>query len=146
MGIANLQFKALDQGSREITVKIGKEHIGDIEILDDNLIDFEIDFTALVHHTSLRKTFMPIPKYPPIIEDISFIANEDVATAELLKTISEADKLIAEVILLDRYKDARTFHILYQHPEKNLSTEDVQDVRKHIIKSVQEKHNARLKT
>ena len=146
LGIKTLTFTALDQGSREVAVKIGNEKVGEVEMLDDNLIDFELDFAQIIKHATLKKTYKPLPKYPPIIEDISFIIDEAVPTANVLETIQKTDKLIAQASLLDRYKDSRTFHILYQHSEKNLTNEEVAEVREKIIKAVKDKHGAKLKS
>lgn len=145
LGIRNIGFKSLDQGSREIAVKISNEKIGQIEILDDNLIDFELDFVKILTHASLKKTFTPLPKYPPIIEDLSLLIAESIPTAEIIKTIKESHKLIEEVTLIDRYKNARTFRMAFRDNEKNLSTEDAKTIRGAILQQLKETHKATQK-
>ena len=47
LGIKNLTFKQSEKTGNGSSIYIEKEYLGEIEILDSNLIDFEINF--LVH-------------------------------------------------------------------------------------------------
>jgi phenylalanyl-tRNA synthetase beta subunit len=62
-----------------------------------------------------------------------------------MEVIKKQSPLIMEVSLLDKYQDTRTFHIIYQSYEKNLTNEEVGEIRKKILKSLREKLHARLK-
>jgi phenylalanyl-tRNA synthetase beta chain len=110
--------------------------LGEIEILDTNLIDFELNFALLIKHATLKKEYKPLNKFPPIIEDLSITVDTDVKTDELIANIQSQSNLITNVSLKDSYKDSRTFHINYQDPEKNLTNEEVSRVREKIISSV----------
>lgn len=144
-GIKNLSFSQVGTSSLETEIKIGKIVIGSIEILDDTLVNFELHFEVLTRHATLSKTFQPLAKYPPIIEDISLIVDESIPTGDIIKTIENESSLITEVTLLDKYENSRTFHILYQHGQKNLTTDDISDVRKSLIKSLKDKYKAEVK-
>jgi phenylalanyl-tRNA synthetase beta chain len=146
LGIEHASFNSLDQGSREIAVKIGSDKIGEIELLDDDLIDFELDFNKILRHATIKKTFTPLAKYPPVIEDISFILADNIPTADIIKTIQDSSKFIEEVQLIDRYKDSRTFRVTFRDPVKNLSARDAEVIRNLILKSVKEKFRAIQKT
>ncbi len=119
--------------------------LGSIEILDESTIDFELSFDVLRQEATLKKVYSPITKFPPIIEDLAIIADEKVLTGELVETIKEQSQLIVEVSLLDQYEATRTFHILYQHPERNLTNEEVGEIREKILQVLKEKFDARLK-
>ncbi len=144
MGIKKISFSQAGT-SLETEVKIGKTIIGIIEILDDSLINFELNFEAMIEHASLHKVYKPLAKYPPIIEDISLIIDDSVATGEIIQLILEESPLISEVSLLDRYEDSRTFHILYQHPSKNLTNDEITKIRESVIRTLEKKYKAQLK-
>ncbi len=106
---------------------------------------FEINYSALLTKIETVKTFTPVPKFPPIIEDISLIAPGDVSTGEIIKTITKQSTLISEVTLLNKYENTRTFHIIYQSTEKNLTNKEIGEIREKILKALKDKHGARLK-
>lgn len=115
-----------------------------IEVLDEGVF-FEINFSESLKKAKSQKTFIPIPEYPPVIEDLAIIADENVKTGELMEEIKKQSPLVAEVSLLDQFKNSRTFHILYQHKERNLTTEEVAKIRDKIVTSLAEKFKAKLK-
>ncbi len=111
----------------------------------DEGVYFELDYSKLVKEFVKIKEFKPIPKFPPINEDMAIVAPMDVPAGDLIKTIKSQSALIADVSILDKYKDVRTFHIIYQSKEGNLKNEEVGEIREKIIKTLKSKHNARLK-
>ncbi len=144
-GITNLKFEAISKVGLETLVKIGEKELGTIEVLDEDLINFELNFEILVDHATLKKRYKKIPKVPPIIEDLAFIIDESIPTGEIIETIRKISPLIREVSLLDRFEQTRTFHILYQHEERNLTDEEVSQIRKDIISTLERKYKAKLK-
>jgi phenylalanyl-tRNA synthetase beta subunit len=143
--ITHLLFKPVDNGSSGAEIYIESEKIGDIEILDKEVIDFEIDFGSLIKYATAKKTFIPLAKYPPIIEDMTFIISDTVTVGEIINSIKKQSELIRNVSLFDRYKDTRTFRITYQHAEKNLTTADVAPVREKISKTLKETLHLQIK-
>lgn len=142
--IRNVQFTSLsDRFGAKITIE--KQELGTIEILDDTTITFELDFKLLISFANAKKIFTPISKYPAIVEDLAIIAPADIQTGDLMEVIKKQSKLIREVSLLDKYKDTRTFHVVYQSFDKNLNDKEVGEIRDTILKVLKEKHNARLK-
>lgn len=114
-----------------------------IQILNDGIF-FEMDFSELLKKINNNKTFKSLPKYPPIVEDISVIA-DDVKTSDLIDEMKSQSSLITDISLLDRFQNSRTFHIVYQNKNRNLTTEEVRIVREKILKKLAEKFNAKLK-
>lgn len=118
-------------------VHIEKEKIGTIEELDDEIVDFELSFEKIAAHATLKKKFIPLAKYPPIVEDLTVEISEEISTGEIIEIIKKQSPLIRRVTLLDKYKNRRTFHIIYQSDEKSLTTEDIAEIRKKITASLQ---------
>lgn len=84
------------------------------------------------------------PKFPPIIEDVSFIVSDAFLVGDFISAVKQLDPLITSVSLLDAYEDKRTFTIRYSHPDRTLSSESITPLRDKIIALAQEKFGARL--
>jgi phenylalanyl-tRNA synthetase beta chain len=145
LGIKNLSFKQSERAGNGASIYIEKEYLGEIEILDSNLIDFEINFELLIGHATLKKTYKSLNKFPPIVEDLSINVDTKIETNDLIIDIKLQDDLVTEVTLKDSYKDSRTFHINYQDPDKNLTNLEVSKIREKIIASLKEKFKASVR-
>ncbi len=139
LGITGIEFTSQDKSGLETNIVIDKEEIGTIEILDDDLINAEINFEALMKSASIKRTYTPLPKYPSIFEDLTVILPKSVTTGDVIKVVHGSDDLIKSVILIDSYQDSRTYHIEYQDSEKNLSTTEVKSIHEKILTNLQEK-------
>ncbi len=106
----------------------------------------ELDVAALVAHAKKEKTYRPIPKFPPIVEDLSFVVPSGTNVGPMMDVIKSADPLIARVSLLDVHENNRTFHVTYLDPEKNLTNEDVKPIHEKIITLMEETFGATIKT
>ena len=142
--ITDFQFKQLS-GGNGAKIVIDKQELGTLEILDETTITFELDFATMLKHATLKKHYKPLSKYPPIVEDLAIIAPLETTTGDLMEEIKKQSKLIREVSLLDKYKETRTFHIVYQSYDNNLNDKEAGDIRKKILKALKEKFHARLK-
>lgn len=145
LGIEKLFFKPSKQGGLGASVYIEKEYIGEIEVFDSELINFELNFEITLKHATNKKVFKPLAKHPPIIEDISLVVKEDILTGDIIETIEKQSEIIKQVTLLDKYENTRTFHIMYQDAQKNLTQEEVEKIRDRILKVVAEKFDAHTK-
>jgi phenylalanyl-tRNA synthetase beta chain len=144
-GITNISFAQLPSERTGATIFIGKEELGVIEILNDTTVDFELDFAVFLKHVKQKRIHIPPSKYPPIVEDITVVTSADTLTGDLMETITNQSKLIGGVSLLDKYQDTKTFHIVYQSNQKNLTNEDIKPIREKIIEALKTKHQARIK-
>jgi phenylalanyl-tRNA synthetase beta chain len=145
VGIKKLSFKQSEKSGNGASIYIDKEYLGEIEILDTHIIDFELNFTLLLKHANIKKEYKPLSKFPSIVEDLSIIADVDIKTEDLINNIYSQSNLITDVSLKDSYKDSRTFHINYQDPSKNLTNEEVSKVREKIKASLKKEFNASVR-
>ena len=143
LGINNYKFKNRDEPGAEVF--IASERIGYIEILNNNLIDFELNFELILKHTSNKKVYKSLAKFPPIIEDITFVLGQEINTGDVIEEIKLQSFLISNVNLKDQFEDSKTFHIVYQAEDKNLTNKEIAEIREQIIKSVTTKFMARVK-
>ena len=146
VGIEIYKFKQSERGGLGASVFINKDYLGEVEVLDNHIVDLELDFETLLKNVTLKKIYEPISKYPPVIEDLALVIDSSVSTGEIIEAIYKENGLIQEVSLLDEYADTRTFHIVYQNPEKNLTNEEVSGVRKIILKNLDQYFGAKLKS
>jgi len=175
MGIDNVSFKtwvgrepyfipgrtAVIETSKNLLGIIGEinpQVLSKFEILN-KVVLLDLDFEALVKLATTTKTYIPIPKYPAIIEDLTFIFKPQTPVGELIQLIKEVSfpakgrgpstrrigAIIQKVELIDSYKDTRTFRITYQNPQKTLTDKEVGKIREKIIKRVKQKFGTGLK-
>lgn len=107
---------------------------------------FNLSIRVLTDHASWGKKYTPVPQYPPIIEDLTFIVKPRTPVGYLIQLIKDASLIIQSVELIDSYQDSHTFKITYQSPKKTLTDKEVGKVREKIIKAIEKKFKARLKT
>jgi len=144
-GIKKLSFRQSEKAGNGASIYINKDYLGEIEILDTHLIDFELNFALLLKNASIKKEYKPLGKFPPIVEDLSITVDTNIKTEELITCIQSQSALITDVTLKDSYRDSRTFHIYYKDPEKNLTNEDVSKIREKIITSLQKQFKASVR-
>lgn len=145
LGIKNITFKNSEKGGLGASLYLNKEYLGEIEVLDNNLVDFEINFDLVRKFANVKKEYKALGKYPPVIEDISIVVNSEIKTESIIVLIQQQSDLITDVSLKDTFEDSRTFRIVYQDPEKNLTKEDIAPVRKNITASLKETFKAAIK-
>lgn len=146
LSINNLEFKSGNKTDADkIDIYAHEEFLGAIELRDKNTIGFELNFELLLKYATLKKTYAPISSFPPITEDLAIIAPKNILTGTIMDTIKKQNPLITNVSLLDKFENTRTFHIIYQSYEKNLTDKEIEPIRAKILKVLNEKFNAKLK-
>ena len=141
VGIRNYEFKKAKSGSGA-DVYIKKDYLGQIEQLEDNVIDFELEFEVILKNVSSKKIYSPASKYPEAIEDLRFEIDEKVPYEKIVKTIKEQSSLIKKIELLDVFKTKKTFRVIYQSDKKNLTAQDLEQVREKIISALKKSFRA----
>ncbi|HUW24038.1 MAG TPA: phenylalanine--tRNA ligase subunit beta [Patescibacteria group bacterium] len=135
-------------------ILVGKELVGRVgEVSQAVLAEFginrpvaflDLDLAALEKLVIPIKTYQPVSKYPPIIEDFSFVVPPKTLVAEIVQSIKQVNPLIISVELIDIYDQTRTFRIIYQSKEKSLTDKEIVLIRNSIINRL-EKDGVRLK-
>jgi phenylalanyl-tRNA synthetase beta chain len=141
---ARLAELVLKNNSLGIFGEIKKEILARFGIKGKVFI-FDLDFKELAKAASNKKEYRPIPKYPPVIEDFSFVLPPKTYLGEIIKTIKGIDLIIKSVDLIDSFEDTRTLRIVYQDKNKTLTDQGVEKIREKIIKTVEEKFKAKIK-
>ncbi len=109
------------------------------------VVILELDVSVMTKHANPAKKYMPIPKYPPVVEDLSFNVLPGTQTNKMIDVLQAQHRLIHTVTLLDTYKNSRTFRITYRDLSRTLSTDDVKPIREKLIRVAEQTFNATLK-
>ncbi len=113
--------------------------------ISSRIILFEIDFNSLLENATLSKKYTPLPLYPPIIEDLSFVVPPKIPIGKIIQSIKSTSSIIKSVDLLDIYKNTKTFRIIYQHPLKTLNNKEITKIREKIIEKVEKEFKVKIK-
>ncbi len=156
-GVIDLIFKSLGIKLSSIDYKdsdiyFGKRVIGQINIVQDKFVVFEIDIKFLLNFQNLTKKYIPISPYPPIKRDLAFLIETKYKWKEIFETIINVNPLIKSIDLFDIFVDKKfgnkrnlAFHIIYQSPSRTLTSEEINEIQKNIIEIMKKRFYAQLR-
>ncbi len=138
----------------EIFGKIGMIHPKIAKAFDikKDLTLANIDFTKFAKFARHNKSFNPLPEFPAIERDLALVCARNIAWESLEKFISQHHPLIASVEYLSTYTGQElgsnksiALRITFQSKERTLISQEIDDVIKNLVKSLQEKFNVKLR-
>jgi phenylalanyl-tRNA synthetase beta chain len=115
--------------------------------------DFDLDVLASV--TPWRYASLPVPEYPPVLEDMAVIVDEAVPAAQVEETIRKAGgRLLSDVRLFDVFRGAQigegkkslAYSLTYQNPERTLTDADAVQIRQRIVRRLDQELGAKLRS
>lgn len=114
----------------------------------------ELDFDVMAGLQQDAIKFVEMPKYPGSSRDIALVLDEDVPASKIEATIKAHDTGIMEnVELFDVYqgeqiekgKKSLAYSILFRHPERTLTDDDINPVMDEILSDLKNGFNAQLR-
>ncbi len=114
----------------------------------------EINFNTLFDLQLPEPTYVPLPKYPTVSRDLSFICDEAVTVAQAEAVISEAaGKLLRNIRLFDIYrgtgvadgKKSLAFSLELRADDRTLTDADSEKVTANVLNALSEKLGAVLR-
>lgn len=115
----------------------------------------ELDFERIVELTRLDIKYNPLPKYPSMVRDIAVVVKEEVMAGEIEKTIKEhGGDLLESIKLFDIYRGNQieegnksiAYSITYRSHEKTLTDEEINHIQNKVIKDLEDKIGAKLRS
>ncbi len=125
--------------SYSFNIEVESSSLGYLKMLDDGMIVSEIDLKGMLSFAKEYESFKTIPTHPPQIENFTVKIPEGTEVGGIIESIKSVSNLVTEIKLSDIYKDAYTFKISYQHPEKTLNDKEVEKIRIKIQNRLKEK-------
>ncbi len=116
---------------------------------------FGMNWLNLVELHKEAVVYKPIPKYPGVELDLAILVPRKTVWNDVLKNIFETEnKLVKEVKLFDVYegrgmepgKKSLAFRVVYLSDERTLKLEEVKNVEQKIIKKLEQKFGAKLRS
>ncbi len=119
------------------------------------VIAADLDLDALIGLVPDRYEMVPVPTYPPVLEDLAFVVDEQLPAGRVAAAIRQAaGRIVTDITLFDVYrgdqigpgKKSLAYSITYQSTEKTLSDNDVAQIRQRIIRRLDQELGAKLRT
>jgi phenylalanyl-tRNA synthetase beta chain len=139
-------------------------HLGEIgKVRDDVMNNFDLPRDVYILEVNLTRmaqlkrdevVFTPIPRYPPVLRDISLLVSEETKSQEILNIImGTAKNMISDVDIFDLYtgeqieagKKSIALTVKYQSPERTLTDGEVNDVHDSVIEILTKQLDARIR-
>ncbi|MFH0827170.1 MAG: phenylalanine--tRNA ligase subunit beta [Candidatus Omnitrophota bacterium] len=164
MGIAEFQFTHSALPS-SMDIHAGKERIGLMMMLgrkalerlgikNKNVFLLELSLEKLFSLASLERTFAPLPKYPGITRDISFLLKNTVSVRELLDALlAQGQPLLCSIQIVDFYKGKQipsgykglTISCLYRSEERTLTETEISPVHTLLCSTLTDRFAAKIR-
>lgn len=107
-----------------------------------------IDFEYLLQK-KLKVSYLPQPKFPSVIEDISFFVGEKNLAVKIVSFIKNFDSLIDEVEVFDAFEKGQelslTVRINFRSPSRTLVSSEIEKLRLKLEKELMKKFKVNLR-
>lgn len=153
----------LFDANQSAIVKIGDQILGKIGVLNSTLTEHfglenqvagaELNLSKIYNLPNIGKSYHPISKYPPIIEDISAIFSIYTPQSDITSQIKKASGMVKKIEVIDIFEDPKlgelkksiTLRLTYQKPSATPSQEEVNKERTLIIKALETNLRAKVR-
>lgn len=109
------------------------EVLGDIYVLDNNRFAVDLLFSNLIKLRKRHPRYIQISQYPPIIQDFTLELDSSVKIGDVIRQIYDMSYLVNRVVYINSYNGKHSFRVNFLDRNRNLSEEDVIDIRDKII-------------
>jgi phenylalanyl-tRNA synthetase beta chain len=115
----------------------------------------EFDLEEILPYVPRRYDIVPVPAFPPVLEDLAIVVAEDIPAARVAEIIQKAGgEMVTSLKLFDVYrgekigpgKKSLAYSLTYQAPDRTLTDQEVARLRQHIIQSLERELDARLRS
>jgi phenylalanyl-tRNA synthetase beta chain len=115
----------------------------------------ELEVNTILRAAPVLFNAEPVPVFPPVLEDIAVIVDEDLPAERVVEVIMQSGgKMLKGVRLFDIYrgpqlgegKKSLAYSMTYQAPDRTLTDAEAQKIRQRIIRGLEQELSARIRT
>ncbi len=131
----------------QTTINVNNKIIGYIGILKSSITQKHaikdkitvawLNFEQLSTYATKNKTYIPIPKYPPVIEHLTFYNNKHILASKIIQTALDSNQLINVVNIIDHYQQKLSLKITYLDKNQNLSDDKIKPIRQKLVQDIE---------
>jgi phenylalanyl-tRNA synthetase beta chain len=119
------------------------------------LLAAELDVRLILEEIPASYTVEAPPAYPPVLEDLAIIVDEDLPAGRMQDLIRQTGgKVVRQVKLFDLFRGAQigegkkslAYSITYQAADRTLTDKDVSAIRQKIIRRLEQELGAKLRS
>jgi len=148
---------ALFMSGKSILAWVGEIHPDLADQLDrkEPMIAGELDVEAWLAASARTAVYQPIPAFPPINRDLSFVVPIDVTYEKMSRALrSAAGSILESETLIDLYqgeklgadKKSMTFSLVFRHPERTLVDAEIEKTIAKIRTDIEKQCGAVLRS
>jgi phenylalanyl-tRNA synthetase beta chain len=121
----------------------------------EDILAADVDVTALFDCSQKVSQLIPVPAFPPILEDIAIVVDEDLSAGVIEQLIRQTGgKLLTGVRLFDIFRGAQigenkksmAYNLTYQAADRTLTDKDATQIRNKIIRRLEQELGAKLRS
>jgi phenylalanyl-tRNA synthetase beta chain len=113
-----------------------------------------VDLAELVRAAKPGAEYRSLPAYPPVRRDVALVVSRKTEHEFIVAAVRAVDPLIADVEIFDHYegkgiedgKKSLAYHIVYQSYERTLTAEEVEAVQVRVVKMLEHKFGATIRS
>jgi phenylalanyl-tRNA synthetase beta chain len=119
------------------------------------VVGAELELEVLLSARPSQRTITPVPAYPPVLEDLAFLVDQDLPAERVEAELRQAGgDLLADVRLFDQYQGAPiepgrkslAYSLTYQASDRTLTDAEVRQVRERLIAHMKTSLGAKLRS
>jgi len=144
-------------GSKEVGI-ICEIHpaVGEKYGLESRVGVLQVNLDALnsvLKKTESQRVYHSVLIYPEVVRDIAFLVKKEVKHGEITTELGKIDPLLKKIELFDVYegkgvgegKKSMAYRFKYSHPDRTLTTEEVDKVQEKAIKTLEKQFGAEVR-
>jgi len=135
-------------------LKPAVETLNNFDIKNKEAFLAEVDLDKVFSLPKKEKRFVPLPKYPAIVRDISFVVNEGILIKDIIDRLrQEAGGLLEDIKVLDFYRGRQipegfisiTLSFIFRSSERTLNEEEINPLQARVCQVLEQSFQARLR-
>jgi phenylalanyl-tRNA synthetase beta chain len=125
------------------------------DLTPNPVVAADINLDLLITLIPERYDMQPVLAYPPVLEDLALVVDEDIPAGRVAEVIEQgAGRILTNITLFDVYrsdqigkgKKSLAYSLTYQSADKTLTDNDVAQLRQRIIRRLDQELGAKLRT